>query len=411
MEALKILFLSIEYPPETGGGGIGSYLAEMAPALAARGHEVHVLSCAVAQEKRDYLIEGVHIHRRKQIKIPGIGIVERAFRIPRTIWRFQNGLSTYLEYKRLGLNFDVVEHPDGGAEGWLFALLHTMPLVGHLHTPLPLITKHSQLPVTLDISLASSLENFAIRKSDVITSPSRFLVNVLKDVGWLNNMNIEIIPYSINWPMWNAPLSPSDAPPTVLFIGRLERLKAPEILAQAISIIRKEIPEARALFVGRSKGQRDGLPYDKWLKRSYPSESGCQFIGQVARHELIDILSRCRVLALPSFHDNYPMVTLEAMASGRPVVVTSTSGTAEFVEAKGTGRVIPPGDAEALAEALHPFLEDADYAKLVGQGARSKIQEFLNPDGIAAERENIYQKAIESFIKPKAQAYMHRSRI
>ena len=94
--------------------------------------------------------------------IPGIGIVERAFRIPRTIWRFQNGLSTYLEYKRLGLDFDVVEHPDWGAEGWLFALIHTTPLVGHLHTPLTLITKHSQLPVTLDISLASSLMGMSI---------------------------------------------------------------------------------------------------------------------------------------------------------------------------------------------------------------------------------------------------------
>src|SRR5207302_4227610 len=43
--SLRILFVSMEYPPETGGGGIGSYVAIIAPALVARGHEFHVLSC------------------------------------------------------------------------------------------------------------------------------------------------------------------------------------------------------------------------------------------------------------------------------------------------------------------------------------------------------------------------------
>ena len=49
---LRILFLSREYPPWTGGGGIGSYVETMAHALARRGNEVHVLSCSEGQGPR-----------------------------------------------------------------------------------------------------------------------------------------------------------------------------------------------------------------------------------------------------------------------------------------------------------------------------------------------------------------------
>ena len=52
---LRILFLSREYPPETGGGGIGSYVHTMAHALAGRGHDVHVLSCVDGQVGEDSL--------------------------------------------------------------------------------------------------------------------------------------------------------------------------------------------------------------------------------------------------------------------------------------------------------------------------------------------------------------------
>lgn len=61
--ALRILFLSTEYPPETGWGGIGTYTYNMAKALAERGHQVHVLSVAPGKPERHYLDGLVHVHR------------------------------------------------------------------------------------------------------------------------------------------------------------------------------------------------------------------------------------------------------------------------------------------------------------------------------------------------------------
>jgi glycogen synthase len=61
---MRVLFVSMEYPPETSYGGIGWYIAMMARALAGRGHEVHVLSCVRGQARRDYVEGGVQVHRR-----------------------------------------------------------------------------------------------------------------------------------------------------------------------------------------------------------------------------------------------------------------------------------------------------------------------------------------------------------
>jgi Starch synthase catalytic domain len=54
---LRVLFVSREYPPETGGGGIGSYVEAMARALVVRGHEVHVLSCVPGRRARTSFVQ------------------------------------------------------------------------------------------------------------------------------------------------------------------------------------------------------------------------------------------------------------------------------------------------------------------------------------------------------------------
>jgi glycosyltransferase involved in cell wall biosynthesis len=376
----------------------------MAAALVARGHQVHVLSCVEDQKHKDYVQQGVYIHCRcGEVPIRGFWraqqLLKRILPIPRTIWRFEKGLGAFFEYRKLGISFDVIEYPDWAGMGFIFALLHTKPLVAHLHTPppSPSIYRHYGFPINRDLLWAYSLVHFATRRADVITAPSRSLVATLKGMGFLRGRDVEDIPHPIDWIHWRDVQPVLGTRPIVLFLGRLEGIKAPEVLVEAISIIRRKIPEARAMFVGKSDSQREGLPYLEWMKRSAADLSGCRFVGEVPRHKLAQFLSLSRVLAMPSWFETYPMAALEAMAAGRPVVVTATTGSAELVEEIGAGRVVSPGDPKALAEALLPFLMDAAYAADVGQRARAAVEERLDPDRIAARRENVYYQAISSF--------------
>ncbi|HWT81644.1 MAG TPA: glycosyltransferase family 4 protein, partial [Candidatus Methylomirabilis sp.] len=189
------------------------------------------------------------------------------------------------------------------------------------------------------------------------------------------------------------------AGPTVLYLGRLEPRKAPENVAAAIRILRAEIPDARAMFVGRSTGCYGNTQYAEWMRGLVADEtSGCVHLDQVPREALRTIFARVRALALPSWFDSYGMVALEAMAAARPVVVTAATGAAEFVRQAGGGRVVPPGDAEALADSLRPFLRDPEFAHEVGRAGQSAVRTHLDPDRIAAARSEVYRRAYHVFL-------------
>ena len=387
----------MEYPPESGGGGIGSYVASIAPALATRGNEVHVLSCIAGQRHRDYLDAKVHIHRRGLINIPELGKAERILKLPGTAWRFQTGISTFFEYRQLGVNFDVIEYPDWGAEGWLFAMMHTKPLVAHLHTPLMLIRRYNKQEINRDVRYSSFLEAFSANRSDLINTTTSLLYNELKEIGWLRDSNVKILSYPIDWQRWENTRPIEETQPTVLFLGRLEYRKAPEVLVKALSLVQEKVPEVNALFVGKSNGLCDGIPYHEWIKNFSGDRKYCQILGPIPRHKLIDIFSRTRVLVMPSRFDSFGLVAAEAMAAGRPVVVSEASGISELVRSNNIGRVVSTEDPLSLAEALCPFLENIKYAAEVGKRAKNVAQSVLDPIRIAAKREILYKKAIENY--------------
>jgi glycogen synthase len=399
---LRILFIAREYPPNMGWGGIGTYVATMATALAERRHDVHVLSCVENQVPQDYMDRGVHVHERRGIvAFRGFGRIHRTLRrfgMSRTVARFTRGLGAYYEYRQLGLRCDVVEYTDWAAMGWAFACVHDAALVAHFHTPPPTapILDHYEILWNRDMRWASRLVRFSLRRADAITCPSRVLVNGLESLGWLRNRNASVIPNPIDAGKWGHVQSVRDTQPIVLFLGRLERIKAPEILVEALSIIRAHLPVARALFVG-STGVREGVPYIDWLKRSGLDTAGCEFFGDIPRDALIQVFTRSRVLAVPSWYDTYPCVVLEAMASARPVVVTTTTGTVDFVRHTGGGDVVAAGDARGLAEALLPFLQDAAYAADIGDRGRSAVHATLDANIVAVQRETLYRQAIASF--------------
>jgi glycogen(starch) synthase len=397
LRSLRILFVSAEYPPETGGGGIGSYVASIAPALVKLGHEVHVLSCVPGQENRDYFDNGVHIHRRKRIWIRGLGLVSRWLNLTGIHARLLLGLSTFIEHRRLGIMFDVLEYPDWHAEGWCFAAFRNRPLVAYLQTPLPLVLRYNGLRQGPDHKLSSALEKMACRRADLVTSVSQLLLQELEKINWLDGRKVEVIPYPIDWPKWSQAKPVSKTAPIALFVGRMETRKAPELLVKAIKLVRRLVPEAEALLVGKNSGQRDGLSYLEWMKSSTADIAGCRFVDQVPREALVDILSQCRVLVLPSQFEALGMVALEAMAAGRPVIVTTACGLAQLVLEAKAGMIIPPDDANALAEALVPLLKDAGYAERIGDCARSTVRAQLSPERIAEQREKVYRRAIANF--------------
>jgi glycogen synthase len=392
-EPLRILFLSREYPPWTGGGGIGSYVQTMAHALARRGHEVHVLSCSEGQASEDHTLNGVHLHLRG---VPRFVPKLRRW-LPGTIRRLEGGVARYREYRRLAIDFDVVEAPDWLAEGLVFGLLGSRPLVVHLHTPLAFVERHNPASFrwTLDATLADRLERLAARRAHVATSPSRLLADAIVRERWLRKSNVRVIRYPIQLEAWTSAQGAEKASPRVLVVGRLEGRKAPEVLVEAAAHIRDDVPELDVVFVG-SSSLYYGESYRDWLIRlAERLHAPCRFLGPIDRTELPALYAAARVVAVPSRYDNFPNAALEGMAAARPLVCTDRIGVAEMVTGTSAATVVAVDDPVALGDALRPFLVDPQTAARAGAEARSIVARECGPERIAEQREACYREAIE----------------
>jgi glycogen synthase len=382
---VRLLYVSIEYPPESPNG-IGSYVVETASAMARRGHDVHVLSCIAGQETRDYRSGDVWVHRRGEPRLRGLG---RLVGGHHTADRIRHAIACWLEARRLGTDWDAVETPDWMAEGLLLALMR-WPVVSQLHTPLAVTRRYSGRPLTRDVRAAAWLERVAVEQSREIVSPSILLPTLLAGTGWARAGRAKIVRLPIDHGRWGATRPVESTRPVVLFSGRLEHLKAPELLVEAAALMKGQV-EFEIWFAGRSAGLMAGRPYAAWIE-SQLGELGvpCRLLGQLSRDEVRGLLQQARVVAIPSRYENLPYAGLEAMAAARPVVCTSNTGLAEILD-ETAGCVIPPEDAAAMAEALKRFLTDPATAAAAGERARALVANHCDPASLAEERERLYQ--------------------
>src|SRR4029453_8125800 len=90
---------------------------------------------------------------------------------------------------------------------------------------------------------------------------------------------------------------------------------------------------------------------------------------------LAEALAAIDVFVLPSLMEGHPLAVLEAMAAGKPIVATTVGGLAEAMEDGVSGLLVPPGDADALAEAVVSLLRDPERAARLGREARRALEE------------------------------------
>jgi glycosyltransferase involved in cell wall biosynthesis len=141
--------------------------------------------------------------------------------------------------------------------------------------------------------------------------------------------------------------------PVVGFVGRLTRDKGIVELAEAFRSVLNSYPEARLLLVGEFE-TGDPVPQDTidWLRAS-PSVSVAGFSKDPS-----DYYSVMDLLAFPSYREGFPNVPLEAAAAGIPVVGFAATGTVDAVLDGQTGKLVPPGNVAALAEAITEYLNN-----------------------------------------------------
>ncbi|MCM2389211.1 glycosyltransferase [Streptomyces albipurpureus] len=178
---------------------------------------------------------------------------------------------------------------------------------------------------------------------------------------------------------------PDDAP-LVLCVGRLCRQKGQDILLTAWPRITAAVPDARLLLVG------DG-PDRESLVRSAPAK--VTFVGAIS--DIRPWLRAADLLVLPSRWEGMALAPLEAMACGKPVVVSDVSGARESLPPGHEAHcLVPPDDPAALATAVTALLSDRRLRTALGDEARTHTRAACDIRTAAAAVSGLYQDLLSS---------------
>lgn len=175
----------------------------------------------------------------------------------------------------------------------------------------------------------------------------------------------------------------------ILFVGRLVGVKGVEYLVNAMAAIRARIPEAHLLLCG------DGALRKELEAHAHKiAPDAVSFVGHVALEELPAYYGAADLFVLPSLEEPWGLVINEAALAALPIISTSICGASPDLVTRENGRVIPPADARAIADAAIEIL--ANDPKKMGAAARELVLAKSNPAGVAEAMHRACEIAVQS---------------
>lgn len=239
-------------------------------------------------------------------------------------------------------------------------------------------------------------ENRAIRRADLIISPSTFLVNYVskyfkRDVAFVPTPFIESTLF-LNDEMDILDQNRKYA----LYFGSLAEWKGIKILIEALKIYFTEVQDVDFVFIGNNNGTIDGKPVDQFIISNLIDFSSRFKILPAMRHEhLFVYLRNAEYVCLPSLVDNFPNTVLEAMFFKKCIISSAGVGIDDQICDQVNGFLVPPGDIKKLASKMKEVsCMTKNELELIGSRAFESLKRF-SPDICCEMLINQYQEAIE----------------
>jgi glycogen synthase len=361
---VRIVLVTPEYPPVSGGGGIGTNTAALARGLTERGHAVQVIvpggASPAATEKGTITVRRLE-HR--WLPDPRAERLLDDLRISRAVSRFRP---------------DVVHATEWGATAVGPARWGRAPVVTRLATPTYLVDQLNGVPPTPGALRVSRLEQEQAHRSAAVYGPTTAIADRVG--GDWRLPQVEVIPNPIDLSVVREAGASDPAMPLprrfLAFIGRLEQRKGILELVRALPGVLDRFPDLEVVLIGRDSGGEGGGVSDELGRHLDPYRGRVHLTGELPRTRALAVLGRAELVVLPSRWESFGYVAVEAMALGRPVVATRAGGFAEIIEHDRDGWLCPPADAEALEAELVKRLEDPAGLARVAGAAVTRAEDF-----------------------------------
>lgn len=175
----------------------------------------------------------------------------------------------------------------------------------------------------------------------------------------------------------------------VLFLGRLDERKSPDVLLFASKEVLRRFPDTRIVFGGDGEIEKN-----RRLAEELGIAESCEFLGWVSGDEREALFARAGVYCLPSKNEGLPMSILEAMARGIPTVATSVGGVPQVIEDGESGLLVDVDDVDGLSAKLSFLLGSEESRATIGLAGRRRIQQEFTVVKSARKILEVYQSLL-----------------
>jgi D-inositol-3-phosphate glycosyltransferase len=393
----RIAMLSVHTSPlaPLGGkktGGMNVYIRELAREMGAQGIKVDVFTRreSASQSEVDLSlgenVRVIHVNAGALMPIDPMDVYPH-------LQQFAAGVIAF-STKQDGLQYDVV-YANYWLSGWVahklnevwgtpFAqMFHTL---GHMKNRIDSTVGGLKLPDTR-INLETQIMSWADRI--IAATPAE-----RSQLLWLyraDKRKIAIVPPGVDAERFR-PVEREEArkllgitpdEKLLLFVGRIEPLKAVDTILEAVSLLKQKEPEslkgAKLAIIG---GNPQDLANNQELARlielaqALDLNSVVEFLGAKDQHLLPVYYAASTAVIMPSDYESFGMVALEAMASGTPVIATQVGGLAYLVRDHQTGYLVPVREPSALADRIRIVLTEPETQARLGQNAASLARQY-----------------------------------
>lgn len=367
--------------PPTKGGAVERWIRDAGVRLARRGHDVHVISRDHGDGAREMTEAGVHYHF---VSIPPRLDTGLAAAMARGLWYYTRVRSLVADVQP-----DIVHHHSRPSGLWICGgsapsviSLHSMDYgwgFGYRGWDRPLFTRGLQAASRI-LCVSDFIRRHTIERYPSIADRAVTVYN------------------GVDGEMFAPHAAAQRETRTVLYVGRVEERKGVHVLLDAFErVIAPRVPQARLRIVGPSSyWKRGDLGYYDTLASRCAANPRIELQGPTYNdRELADIYRSGDVSVVPStFPEALGLTSLEAQASGVPVVVSDSGGLPETVSPGRSGFVFANRNAEQLGELVVDLLMNPARRHTVGAAAREWAMSTFSWDVIAARLESEYASVL-----------------
>lgn len=180
--------------------------------------------------------------------------------------------------------------------------------------------------------------------------------------------------------------------PTILFSGRLLRMKGLKYLLESVAILKRQYPRIKLQIFGEGPMAKN-IPK---LAKSLGIEEQLQIAGRVPHADLIAQMKQSDIVVFPSLYEAQSIAMLEAMACSKPVVAFALPFSREIIQDGKTGLLARPLESGDLARRISELLDNDDLRLAIGRNAREYVTSNNNWGMIAQQYVSLYQSMLRN---------------